>query len=56
MYFLEESYKHNAKNSNFENFESALYMKSASMPLSKQKNEKYKNKYLLLASYRGKCY
>ena len=31
MYFWEKSY---AKNSNFEIFESALYMKSVSMPLS----------------------
>ena len=33
MYYLAESYKKNAINSNFENFERALYMKSVSMPL-----------------------
>ena len=34
MSFLEESYKFFAKNSNFAIFESALYMKSVSMPLN----------------------
>ena len=34
MYFLEGKLQIDAKNSNFEIFESALYMKSVSMPLS----------------------
>ena len=34
MYFLEGKLQIDAKNSNFEIFESALYMKSVSMPLT----------------------